>query len=494
VTAGFDSRALAAIFARFAGDERPAYLTGDRVLTFDALHRGAVHWAGVLAAGRGPVLIHGHKEAGCVVAWWACLLAARPLVPVEPDLPLQRIRDIAAATGARLMLVASAEAPDPAKTGLDHLLIDRPPPSLGPPVVLPLPRSPGDAAYILCSSGTTGRPKCIQVSYANLDGFVRWLDGTLLADAPLAAISGNVRYCFDVSLFELWTSWLRRVPLVALDHAEFFHSRRQIVRYGAAAVGLWVSTPSVAQIYLRDPAFRAENLPTLRTFLFCGEVLPKPLVTELWRRFPGARILNTYGPTECTVAVTSVAITPAMIADPRPLPIGRPRPGCRLAADRGEIVIHGDVVGPGYLGLPDRQAAAFPAPQTYRTGDRGEQAADGLWYFKGRGDREVKIQGVRVDLDEVEAALRALPGVEAAVVELQVIRGIPRAMAAFLAGPAGTAALAGLSAQLSAGLPPALVPRFWYAAPGFSVNLNSKLDRAALIAAARRGGIVHVHD
>ena len=493
MTAGFDHGGLAAVFARFAGVDEPACLTGNGELSFADLHDQALRWAAALAGDRSPVLIFGHKEAGYLVAWWACLLAARPLVPIEPDLPLQRIRDIAAMAGAGLMLVAAATAPGTGETGLRHLSLMGPPPVFNMPT-LPVPRLPDETAYILCSSGTTGQPKGIQVSYANLDGFVRWLDTGLLADTPLVAVSGNVRYCFDVSLYELWSSWLRRIPLVALDHADFFNSRRQIARYGDAGVGLWVSTPSVAQFYLRDPAFCAKALPRLKTFIFCGEVLPKPMVSELWRRFPGARVINTYGPTECTVAVTSVLITPEMIADAHSLPIGHPRPGCNLSVQGGEIVISGDVVGPGYLGLPDRQAAAFPAPWTYRTGDRAEVGRDGLWYFHGRSDREVKIQGLRIDLDEVEATLRALPGVEAAVVDLQILRGIPRAMIACLAGPVDRDALARHAAALAACLPPALVPRFWHAAAGFTLNHNCKLDRAALIHAARNGGIDHVHD
>jgi D-alanine--poly(phosphoribitol) ligase subunit 1 len=486
MTAGFDHLDCTAIFARFAGDQGPACLHTGGDLTFDALHRRAGALAALIATDRSPVLIWGHKQAEYLVAWWACLLAARPLIPMETDLPVQRIRDVARMAGAGLMLAAGADAPD---VGLARIMV-------GDVVALdarftPVPRDADDTAYIMFSSGTSGQPKGIQISYANLDGFVRWLDTDLLHGFYPRAVSGNVRYCFDVSLFELWTSWLRRIPISVLDHAEFFNSRRYIGRYAAHAVGLWVSTPSMVQVYLRDPQFTAANLPQLQTFVFCGETLTKPLVACLQGRFPAARIINTYGPTECTVAVTSVQITPNMMEAEGALPIGKPRAGCRLTLSEGEIVIGGTVVGPGYVGLPEKQAAAFPTACQYRTGDMGRMGPDGQWYFQGRGDRQVKVQGMRIDLNEVEDHLRNLAGVEAACVDVHAVRDVPRAMNAYVVGACDVAVLA---RAMAAELPPALVPRFWYSCSDLAVNLNTKLDRAALMAAARAGGVRHVQD
>lgn len=486
MTAGFDHTDCAAVFARFAGNDGAACLHTGGDLTFDALYRRAGALAGLIATDRSPVLIWGHKQAEYLVAWWACLLAARPLIPMESDLPVQRVRDVARMAGAGLMLAAGVDAPH---AGVARIVVRDVVASTGPYV--PVARDGGDTAYIMFSSGTSGQPKGIKVSYANLNDFVRWLDTALLGDTGLQAVSGNVRYCFDVSLFELWTSWLRRIPISVLDHAELINSRRYIARYAAHGVGLWVSTPSMAQVYLRDPQFSAENLPELKTFLFCGEVLTKPLVAALQARFPTARIINTYGPTECTVAVTHVQITAAHMAAAAALPIGKPRAGCRLTLDGGEIVIAGPVVGPGYVGLPDKQAAAFPKAGVYLTGDKGRMGADGQWYFQGRGDRQVKIQGMRIDLNEVEDHLRNLPGVEVACVDVHAVRDVPRAMNAYVVGTCELAALARAMAEV---LPPALVPRFWFGCADMAVNLNTKLDRVALMAAARAGGVRHVQD
>ena len=118
---------------------------------------------------------------------------------------------------------------------------------------------------------------------------------------------------------------------------------------------------------------------------------------------------------------------------------------------------------------------------------------DGRWYFRGRLDREVKVQGVRIDLAEVEAHLRLLPGVEDAVVEPFVLRGEPRALQAFVLGHVSADDLPRLATALARDLPPYLVPRYWFAGFPMRLNANSKLDRSHLAAAAREATLRHVH-
>lgn len=482
---------LAGVHAGFAGCTAAAALHDAGDLSFAQLHRHSAALAAEIATDRTPVMVFGHKNASYLVAYWACLLAGRPLIPIEPDLPLQRIRDVARQAGVGLILQAGPDAPqgDP---GVPLCVITDFAQSV--PGFVPVPRDGGDTAYIMFSSGSSGQPKGIRVSYDNLAHFVTWLRDDLLPDIPLDAVTGNVRYCFDVSLFELWTSWLRRIPLSVLDHGDFINSRRYIDRYARHRAGLWVSTPSAIQFYMRDPQFKGANLPDLATFLFCGEVLPKKLVRDLKTRFPGARVINTYGPTECTVAVTAVEITDAHLADARPLPIGTPRRGCALELEDGQIVISGAPVGPGYVDLPEKQARAFPAPDRYRTGDIGTQGEDGQWYFQGRADREIKLQGIRIDLNEIEEQIRGLPGVEAAVVDPHSLRGSYRALNAYVSGPEDSDGLAHLARVMANGLPGYMVPRFWFGCRDMRFNHNTKLDRADFMAAAHAGDLRYVHD
>lgn len=482
---------IRSVHAAFAGCHRAAYLHIDGDLSFDALFGRSSALASTLVGDRSPVLIRGHKHASYLVAYWACLLAGRALIPIEPETPALRILDIAESCGAGLVLQTGA-LPDVDLMGLQlrdvTTFADC---ADGPPDVV---ISNDDVAYIMSSSGTSGNPKAIQVTYDNLAGFVRWLRDDLLCDMGFVAVSGNVRHCFDVSLFELWGSWLHHVPISALDHAEFMNSRKYIARYADHMVGLWVSTPSTIQYYLRDRQFTAASLPDLRGFLFCGEVLSKPLVRDLMARFPAARIINTYGPTECTVAVTSVDITADHLAAAAPLPIGVVRNGARLALKDGKIVIGGDCVGPGYINRPAQQAKAFVAHKTYDTGDIGSCDSDGNWYFHGRADREIKLQGVRIDLNEIEDQIRALPGVEVAVVDPHVIRQTPRALNAYVCGPQSRGGLAQLAKTMQDSLPPHMVPRFWYGCSSMPFNQNTKLDRSQLMAAAHTEDMKYVHD
>jgi D-alanine--poly(phosphoribitol) ligase subunit 1 len=234
---------------------------------------------------------------------------------------------------------------------------------------------------------------------------------------------------------------------------------------------------------VRNKQFNAQTLPDLQTMLFCGEVLSKSLLETLWQRFPDLRIINTYGPTECTVAVTAVEITRAHLLDTRPLPIGYARQGTKITGATGsggldELVITGRAVGLGYLGDAAKQAKSFPMAATYMTGDWG-QAFDDLWYFDGRKDREIKLHGHRIDLNTVEAALRATPGVEDAVVDVHPNN---RGLRAFVLGQTTPQALEQTARHLVQTLAAPMVPRFWYGSTLYPLNANSKLDRKAFIA------------
>jgi D-alanine--poly(phosphoribitol) ligase subunit 1 len=506
---------LRAIFADFEACTRVCYRHPAGDLRFSDLYEQVLALLDRLfsvSKARSPVLIWGHKDRRYLVAYWACLIGGRALVPVEPETPLDRIRQIALACNAGAILIAASNDNSPpelwnldpsfpaieieadiASRRTDHAR------RLSASATAAI--ADDDIAYIMFSSGTLGQPKGIQVTYANLVDFIDWLDLLLPEAAAFSAVSGNIRYCFDVSLFEIWTSWLHRLPMTALDHADVANSTGFIRRLAADKVSLWVSTPSIVRLFLKNRRFGADTLPDCKTFVFCGEPLTKAIVSDLFQRFPGCRVINTYGPTECTVAVTSVDITHAHLLADHELPIGYARAATNLEHSSGadgsdaaqEIYIRGASVGRGYIGLPERQTYAFPEIDLYRTGDWGWKAVDGLWYFKGRIDREVKIQGVRIALDDVEAHIRGQAGVEEVVVSVFSLDDQPRALNAYVLGPQTADELRLLATQLSEQLPHYLVPRFWYAGFQVTLNKNSKLDRNAIVEAGAQAAARHVH-
>ncbi len=474
---------IVSIFDAFRNSAGVAYHHMDGDLTYAELHGRALALASRLAEqapARSPVIIWGHKHRSYLVAYWACLVAGRPLIPVEPDMPAQRLQQIIDSCRAGLLLQTQRHLPDMAGIDVWHIedfdtVVTHGEIFEGEDI---------EIAYIMYSSGSSGVPKGIMISYANLADFILWLRDDLLRDAKFQAVSGNVRHCFDVSLFELWSAWLWQKPISGLDHSEFINSRKYIDRYAEHEVGLWVSTPSILQTYLKDPRFTVANLPILSTFLFCGEILSKPVAQALRARFPDARIVNTYGPTECTVAVTAVDIQEHHISSEKPLPIGYARPGCSLSLEGGQIVISGAPVGPGYITLPEKQAAAFPTKSSYRTGDAGSSDEAGLWYFHGRLDREVKLLGVRIDLNEIEEEIRKLDGVHAVFIEPLEIGGTMRALRAYVHGPKTKDSLSAIAAHIASVLPPTMVPKLWYLCPELLYNHNTKIDKDKTMAIA----------
>ncbi len=239
-------------------------------------------------------------------------------------------------------------------------------------------------------------------------------------------------------------------------------------------------------------------LPRVRRFLFCGETLAPQTAARLLKRFPGAQVWNTYGPTEATVATTSVRIDHTILEKYSPLPVGRPMPGTEVFVTdenreilptnkRGEIIIAGPNVSPGYLARPDLTANAFfrhRGQRAYRTGDRG-RFRDNLLFFEGRIDEQIKLNGYRIELGDVEANLRALALVRDAAVIPVIKNGTAQSLAAFVVlsarGETSHFELAHtLRKQLSERVPAYMLPRKFVFLDAFPMTANGKADRSRL--------------
>lgn len=422
------------------------------------LDRRAAELAARLAGDTSPVLLWGHKQPELVAAMLAAHRAGRPYVPVDSAVPAERLMRIAAI--ARPGDVIAAE---PLPVPRELLVADA------------APAAPG-LAYILFTSGTTGDPKGVQIPHAALDHFAGWLRDSQGLLPGEEVFLNQAPFHFDLSVMDLYGALRTGGTIFAVERDEVADPRRLFARLSGAPVTVWVSTPSFARLALAEPGFAAAMLPRLRRFLFCGEPLRADLARALIARFPGCEVWNTYGPTETTVAVTLVRIT-ADMADP--LPVGRPAPGMEVwVGEDGELTIAGPQVGLGYLGAATGGYCRLPDGRpAYRTGDLGHVGEDGLLYCDGRLDRQIKLNGYRLELEEIEASLRALPGVADAGVVAAMRGGRPDHLVAFVVTSVPPQEL---RAALARKLPAYALPRHYRAVERLPLTVNGKLDRRAL--------------
>jgi D-alanine--poly(phosphoribitol) ligase subunit 1 len=463
-----------------------AHIAGDKKLTYGELRRRsdalAAHLTKRFSNDRSPIAVLGHREPEMLIAFLGAVKSCRPYVPLDTVLPQQRIDKILAISRPALLLtpedvakLSSSAAPAPA------MRVQR-----------------DDPFYILFTSGSTGEPKGVIITLGCLEHFVAWmlkeqkfvpLGETFLNTAP---------FSFDLSVMDLYCSLTTGGTLFSVSRDLVANPKMLYRALGNSGATTWVSTPSFAQMCLVEEKFAEGMLPRTRRFLFCGETLAAQTAARLLERFPRAQVWNMYGPTEATVATTSVRIDRPILEKYSALPVGRAMPGTDVfvvnragetlpANERGEIIIAGPNVSPGYLGRPDLTATVFfkrGSRRAYRTGDQG-RLHDGFLFFEGRVDSQVKLSGYRIELGDVESNLLALPSVRDAVVTPVIRNGAAQSLAAFVVLNSQTEAshfelTQSLRQQLAERLPVYMLPRKFVFLDAFPLTANGKADRARL--------------
>jgi len=455
----------------------PALYSSAGVMDWGGLQAATEDWvlrakAAGVSAGH-ALVISGHKQALFVVAMLGCLRMGVAYVPVDTINPAARLHKITRLVHAQAVYDAGADA-------------------FLPGAEQPRPLAERDLAYIMFTSGSTGDPKGVQIGRDSVALFTGWIRNCL-ALGPAPAFMNQMLFSFDFSLFDLCGalglggSCVLCPREVIADSAQFIDHLRE------AQVAVWASTPSFVRQQMLNPLFNAEHLPALRVFVFGAESLTPRVAEELWARFPQVRIINSYGPTEATCSTTWVEIDAELrAAAPNPFPIGVGKPYAEVFIDEGEICMAGDHVMRGYLERPDLDAGVLfqhHGKRAYRSGDLGDMDAQGRVYFRGRKDDQIKLNGYRIELAEVDAVLSTLPGVIAgATVAMRRPDGTLVRMVGFveLAEPGEGAvqplpmALHDWKALLAQRVPPYMIPSELLAVDSFPSTISNKVDRKQL--------------
>jgi amino acid adenylation domain-containing protein len=483
--------------------DRIAAVDGEAALTYRELEDRASRLAhrllrlGVRPGDRVALCVERSVSMLCSIL--GVLKAGAAYVPLDPAYPQARLEAMLEDSAAAA-LVASAGAgaslrhprtlaPEAAETAV---------PGSELPQLPDLPA--GAAAYILYTSGSTGRPKAVVVTHRNAVRLFAAMDGVFGQREPGVWLA-MTSICFDMSVFELLGTLTRGGRVVIHDERPGGRGpsvAEQIARHGVSHLQC---TPSQAGMLAATPE-RLWGLAPLSHLLLGGEALPGPLADRLAATVTGA-VRNLYGPTETTIFSLSQRVERG---EAKPL-IGRPLSNTEVylldAALRpvplgacGEVFLGGDGVSMGYWRRPDLTAERFlpdplggrPGGRLYRTGDLARHRKDGSVDYLGRSDHQVKVRGVRMELGEIEAALRAHPAVAETVAAVRDDGPGGRRLIAWLVPVAGAPAgglVGGPSASelrrfLAERLPEAMIPAAFVPLAALPLNRNGKVDRKAL--------------
>lgn len=379
---------------------------------------------------KSPIMVFGGQEYQMLAVFLGLSKSGHAYIPVDVNSANERLTSIldiakpSAVIAVTSLPITISEVPVITPEQLTAILSEPTDYQLTHPVT-------GDETYyIIFTSGTTGQPKGVQISHNNLLSFVNWmLESDEIALPRHPKLLAQAPYSFDLSVMSWGPALAAGGCLYALPKEKTENFKDLFAVLPELSIQVWVSTPSFADMVLLSEDFTADKMPELTHFYFCGEELTVGTADKLKQRFPNARVVNTFGPTESTVAFSAVTITEEMIEKADRLPIGYIKADSPTyilndagdilpAGEQGEIVVTGPAVSKGYINNPEKTAQSFfdlNGKKAYHTGDLGMLDESGLLHYGGRMDFQIKLNGYRIELEEVAHVLNLSQYVSAAV-------------------------------------------------------------------------------
>ena len=379
---------------------------------------------------KSPVVVFGGQEYEMLATFVALTKSGHAYIPVDSHSALERVAAIVEVAEPSLIIaindfpLADVTAPIFSAEQVQTAFRE------GASYELSHPVQGDDNYYIIFTSGTTGKPKGVQISHNNLLSFTNWM----ITDKEFATparpqMLAQPPYSFDLSVMYWAPTLALGGTLFALPSAVTQDFKQLFETILSLPIAIWTSTPSFADMALLSDDFNSQKLPQLTHFYFDGEELTVKTAQKLRDRFPQARIINAYGPTEATVALSAVAVTDEMLQNCKRLPIGYTKAdsptfvideeGQKVPnGQQGEIIVCGPAVSKGYLNNPEKTAEAFfefEGLPAYHTGDVGSMTDEGLLLYGGRMDFQIKFNGFRIELEDVSQNLNKSKYVESAV-------------------------------------------------------------------------------
>jgi amino acid adenylation domain-containing protein len=507
--------------------ERTALVMGPQRLTYGEVERQSNQLARALKDGgcsrADRVCLLTPKSPAAIVAILGILKADCTFVPLDPHSPAARQRKVIESAECKWILVNGPVSPL-----LDEIL------DLG---ALPFPLSiaslggekirgkrfhsefssadtaaysaapvdcnnaSGDPAHILFTSGSTGVPKGVVITHANVIAFVEWAR-EYFRITPESRTSCHSPLHFDLSTFDIYgaLSAGAELHLVPPEANLLPHKLAEFIRH--SELTQWFSVPSILNYMAKFDVVQTDDFPALRELLWCGEVFPTQALSYWMKRLPRVRFTNLYGPTEATIASSYYTVTACPTDERQPIPIGTGCPGEELlvldgrlnhcaVGQIGDLFIRGVGLSPGYWRDAEKTRAVFlpnphsddPNDHIYKTGDLARIGGDGLVYYVGRADFQIKSRGYRIELGEIESALNSVSGLQECAVVAVPLGGFEgyRICCAYAPLAGHLVSPLALRKELARLVPAYMLPAQWLEYDKLPKNANGKIDRPKLV-------------
>lgn len=450
------------------------YKVNDEKLSYDELIKKATKYGELLKRqGNSPVIIYGSKTINTFIAIFSCLYAKRAYVPIDSSVPIKRVKQIIKLTETTLILTDNhLPLENITQLSLQELVMYKND---------IIKNNYNDIAYIIFTSGSTGIPKGVPISYNNLFNFINWINSI----EPLNKYQGinvlnQASFSFDLSVADIYYTISNGHTLIGLTKENQLDYEEMFKIMVVNEINVLVITPTFIKLCLVNQEFDAKHFPSIKAMYFCGEQLDVNTVKKISMRFPEVSVINAYGPTEATSAVSAILINKNMLDD-EILPCGNMKNlATELILKNGEIILKGNSVFSGYLGSCTGGYYQENGNNCFKTGDLGYVKNDML-YCKGRLDNQVKYKGYRIELNDIENNIYKIKGIkQCAVVAKYDDNMLVKMIKAFIVLDEGYNCDY-VKVELEKLLPKYMIPKQFINMIFLPVNNNGKIDRKKLM-------------
>ena len=360
--------------------------------------------------GNSPVILYGQKSINQFISILACVVAKRCYIPIDLCMPINRIKEIIDKTNSTLIIenefiklndmeVLTVEEINYIYKNSEEQFITN-----------------NDIAYIIFTSGSTGNSKGVPIAYDNLNHFIEWIIN--LSEFNFCdnlRVLSQANFSFDLSVMDIYFSLYKGGTIVAIDDKTKLDLKKMYEIIQKEKINFLINTPTFMKLLLLDNTFNQKTFSYIKYAFFCGECLEVTLAKKIRERFPNVSIINAYGPTEATCCVTLIEIDKEMF-DYEYLPVGKLNTSAvKIELLDNEIILKGTSVFEKYLDLDSVRCFKENDINCYKTGDYG--SINGNYLFcNGRLDNQIKYNGYRIELGDIENNLLKVDGIREGVV------------------------------------------------------------------------------